>query len=167
MAVVFHCDHCGKKVEAQDSAAGKWAKCPACHNKIYVPDVKEDEELKLAPIDESEEERRKRLMAETYELTQDILLEREVPLGVPVPNRYSSAADEKELTKNIIICLRQMADGDLDEAQQTSALIAPHRLRAVKILDRIAVSEIPEPELADVPQHVLSGLIRDLRTRIS
>ena len=38
---------------------------------------------------------------------------------------------------------------------------------AVDILDTIAVSEMPEPELADVPPQVLSGLIRNLRARIS
>ncbi|MFQ6035437.1 MAG: hypothetical protein ACE5NM_06260 [Sedimentisphaerales bacterium] len=167
MAITFHCNHCGKKVEAQDSAAGKWAKCPACHNKIYVPDLKEDEELKLAPVDESEEERKKRLMAETYKLTQDILQEREIPeaaagLGGSVPE-----ISDKELTKNIIVYLRQMADGELDEAQRTADSIAPYGRQAVKILDEIALSEMPEPELADIPPQVLSGLIRNLRTRIS
>ncbi len=34
--------------------------------------------------------------------------------------------------------------------------------RAVNILDRIAVSEVPEPELADIPTQVLTGLIRTL-----
>jgi len=167
MAITFHCNHCGKKIEAQDSAAGKWAKCPACHNKIYVPDLAADEELKLAPIDESEEERKRRLMAETYQLTQDILQEREVPeaaAGVAGPRRQIT---DKELTENIIVYLRQMANGELDKAQRTADSIAPYGLQAVKILDEIAVSEIPEPELADIPQQVLSGLIRNLRTRIS
>ena len=167
MAIVFHCDHCGKKVEAQDSAGGKWAKCPRCHNKIYVPDLHADEELKLAPIDESEEERKKRLMAETHKLTQDILLEREVPEGATDFGNSTSKISNKELTKNIIVYLRQMADGDLDAAQKTADLICSHGLQAVKILDRIALSEIPEPELADIPPQVLSGLIRNLRTRIS
>ena len=167
MAITFHCNHCGKKVEAQDSAAGKWAKCPACNNKIYVPDLKADDELKLAPIDESEEERKKRLMAETHQLTQDILQEREIPeaaagLGGPAPE-----ISDKELTKNIILYLRQMADGELDGAQKTADSIAPYGAQAVKILDEIALSEMPEPELADIPQQVLSGLIRNLRTRIS
>jgi hypothetical protein len=36
----------------------------------------------------------------------------------------------------------------------------------VKIIDRIALSEIPEPELADIPQQMLSGSIRALRNRI-
>ena len=167
MAIVFHCDYCGKKVEAQDSAGGKWAKCPACHNKIYVPDIKADEELKLAPIDETEEQRKQRLMAETYKLTQDILLEREPPEGMGESGRTTSRVSDRELTKNIIVYLRRMADGELDEAQRTADLIAPYGPQAIKILDRIALSELPEPELADIPPQVLSGLIRNLRTRIS
>jgi DNA-directed RNA polymerase subunit RPC12/RpoP len=166
MTITFHCSHCGKKVEAQDSTAGKWAKCPACRNKIYVPDLRDDEDLKLAPIDETEEEKEKRLMAETHRLTQDILQEREIPeavgLGEPV-----AEINEKELTKRIITYLRLMADGELDEAQKAADSVAPYRRQATKILDQIAVSQIPEPELADIPQHVLSGLIRNLRTRIS
>jgi DNA-directed RNA polymerase subunit RPC12/RpoP len=167
MAITFHCSHCGKKVEAQDSAAGKWAKCPACHNKIYVPNLSDDDELKLAPVDESDEERKKRLMAETHKLTQDILQERAVPEGASGTVGPVREVSERELTKNIIVYLRQMADGDLDEAQRTADLIVPYGRQAVKILDRIAVSEIPEPELRDIPQQVLSGLIRNLRARIS
>lgn len=167
MAIIFHCEHCGKKIEAPDSAGGKRGKCPACHKKVYVPNPDSDEDLKLAPIDEGEEERKKDLMAETYKLTQDILLEREVPEGPPGITEPISKLSEKELTKNIILYLRQMADGELDEAQRTAELIAPYGKKAVEILDRIAVSEMPEPELADIPLQVLSGLIRNLRTRIS
>jgi DNA-directed RNA polymerase subunit RPC12/RpoP len=166
MAITFHCSRCGKKVEAQDSAAGKWAKCPACRNKIYVPDLSGDEELKLAPIDESDEERKRRLLEETHQLTQDILQEREIP-DAPGLGAYAPEINDKELTKRIITYLRLMADGELDEAQKTADLVAPYRRQATKILDQIAVSQIPEPELADVPPHVLSGLIRNLRTRIS
>jgi len=71
------------------------------------------------------------------------------------------------LTKNIIVYLRQTAAGEFDEAQRTADSIAPYGPQAGKILDRIALSEMPEPELADIPQQVLSGLIRNLRTRIS
>jgi hypothetical protein len=59
-----------------------------------------------------------------------------------------------------------MADGELDEGEKLVNLIAPHGPRAVEILDRIALSEIPEPELADIPQQVLAGLIRTLRNKI-
>ncbi len=167
MAIIFHCGHCGKKIEAPDNDGGKRSKCPACHNKLYVPDPDSDEELKLAPIDTDNDAKQKELMAETYKLTQDILQEREAPEG---PGEAAASAPEisdKELTKNIIVYLRQMADGELDEAQRTADSIAPYGPQAVEILDRIALSEMPEPELADIPQQVLSGFIRNLRTRIS
>jgi hypothetical protein len=167
MSIIFHCEHCGKKIKASDGTGGKWEKCPACHNKVYVPGLDSGEELKLAPIDGDDEVKQKELMHETYHLTQEILLEREVPNGPPGTTKSVSDISEKELTKNIILYLRQMADGELDEAIKTADLIAPYSHQAVKILDAIAVNEMPEPELADVPQQVLSGLIRNLRTRIS
>ena len=163
MSITLHCEHCGKKIEAADSAAGKWGKCPSCHNRVYVPDLNIDEDLKLTPIDESDLERQKRLMAETFKLSQDILLEKEEAANI----NSASKITEQELNKNIIKYFRQMADGRLDQAKGTAELIAPHGKKALKILDRIALSGIPEPELADIPSQVLSGMIRNLRAEIS
>jgi len=167
MSITFHCEHCNKKIEAADSAGGKWGKCPACHNKIYVPNLKADGNLKLAPIDETDEERKRRLMAETYKLTQDILQEREVPDGSIDTGEPITQMSEKELTKNIILYLRLMADGELDEAERLASSIASQGRRALPIIDRIALSEIPEPELADIAPQVLAGLIRTLRSKIN
>jgi len=165
MAITFHCDHCGKEIRAADSAGGRWAKCPACHNKIYVPDLNAAD-LPLAPVDETEEQRKKRLMAETYQLTQDILQERAAPEGLGGSVQPISEMSEKELTKNVILYLRQMADGELDDAETTAAALAGHSTGAVEIIDRIALSDMPEPELADIAPQVLAGLIRTLRSKI-
>jgi hypothetical protein len=169
MAITFHCEHCGKKIEAPDSAGGKWGKCPACHNRVYVPSSDAGEELKLAPIDTTDLAEQKRLMAETRRIEQEILSEKEIPndsaeaeIAAPV---YEIS--DNELTKNIILYLRLMADGDLEQAERIASSIVSCGNRALKILDGIALSEIPEPELADIPQQVLSGLIRTLRTKIS
>jgi len=163
MGIIFHCEHCGKKIEAADNASGKWGKCPSCHNKVYVPGTVIGEELKLAPINESDVERERRLMAETYKLTQDILKEKDIPDGsAPVTGAVYDMGD-RELTQNIILYIRQMVNGDLDEAERTAALISPFRRRAEAIIDRIAISDMPEPELADVPPQVLAGTIRTLR----
>ena len=166
MPIKLHCDHCGKKIEAPDSAGGKWGKCPACHNKVYVPQPVADDELKLAPIDETEEERRKRLMHESYELTRDILHE-----DAPAPAEPSGGGgpeiSEAELTNHVIHYLRQMADGDLDEAQSTAEHITPHRRQAIALLESLARSDPADPELEDIPKQVLAGLIRNLRTRLS
>jgi len=173
MAIIFHCEHCGREIKAADSAGGKWGKCPACHNRLYVPGADYGEELKLAPIDVTSEEREKQLMDETHKLTQDILQEREIPEGATEEIEPIQTAGpvievgEKELTKYVIMYLRQMADGQFYEAHRIAGLITPYNDQAVEILDKIALSEIPETELADVPQHVLSGFIRTLRDEIS
>ena len=163
MAIVFHCEYCGKKIEAKDSAGGKWGKCPACHNKLYVPGPDSADELKLAPIDESEETREQKLMAETFELTQDILSEKDASNGFAEP--ASAEINEKELIKNIIMYLRQMADGELKGAQQTANLITPYHRQVGKILNQLSTSERPEPELADIPKQVLAGLMKELRSK--
>jgi len=57
MAITLTCECCKKKINAPDNAGGKWAKCPHCGFKCYIPLPPADgeEELKLAPIDENEE----------------------------------------------------------------------------------------------------------------
>ena len=159
MTITFHCEYCGKKIDAVDTAGGKWGKCPSCHNKLYVPAAETGEELKLSPLDENDQEKQRQLMAETYKVEHDILLERE-------PDPDASVSD-KELTKNIILYLRLMLNGELDDAKVIMNSITPYGRQAVNILDRIAVSEMPEPELADIPKQVLAGLIRDLRAKIN
>lgn len=166
MAITFCCGYCGKKIEAPDSAGGKWGKCPACHNKLYVPSPgSSDEELKLAPINEEDDTRQKQLMNETFKLTQDILLEREGP-GEATDVAPVYEGSNEQLRKNIITYLWQTANGELEQAQITADSIIPYGEEAIKIIDKIALSEIPEPELANVPPQVLSGLIRELRAKI-
>ena len=173
MAIIFHCEYCGKEIKAADSAGGKWGKCPACHNRLYVPSIDSGEELKLAPVDVTAEEKEKQLMDETNKLTQVILQEREVPEGAnktigPIEKAGPVfEMSERELKKYTIKYIRLMADGELYQAQRVAALIAPHSARVVVILDKIALSEIPEPELADISQLALSGSIRALRDELS
>ena len=172
MGISFHCEHCGRKIEAPDTAGGKWGKCPACHNKVYVPaNNPPDDELRLAPIDTEEERRRKKMAAEVDRLREKILDEKDVPEeGVVLKDRPAAPEpgdlSDAELTTFIISYLRQMADGELDLAEQTAKAILPNGQNAIRPLERIALSEIPEPEIADIPQQVLSGLIKSLRNRI-
>jgi hypothetical protein len=167
MAIIFHCEYCGKEIRAADDAGGKWGKCPSCHNKLYVPGLVSGEELKVEPLDMDLIEQEKKLMAETYKLTQDILQEREIKEGPPELSGAIYEMSNRELRENIILYLRQMASDELDEAEATAALIAPFAKQAMTIIDRIALSEIPEPELADIPPQMLSGSIRVLRNRLS
>ena len=167
MAIIFHCEHCGKEIKAPDTAGGKWGKCPGCHNKVYVPSLEAEEELKLAPIDSKEEEREKQLMAETYKLTQDILKEREAADGAKSQTAGAKyEMNDKELTTNIIKFFLQMSYGDLDEAERTAAFLSPFKAKAAEIIDQIALSETPEPELAEISPQILAGFIRMLRSKL-
>jgi len=170
MSITFHCDHCGKKIEAPDNAGGKWGKCPGCKSKVYVPSRQTDEEeLKLAPLDNDDERRQKQLFAETVRLQEDIMKETNVPeegIARKEPPPKPGALSDAELNTIIIGYLRQMADGELEEAERTAQSIIPQGTKAVKIIERIALSEIREPELEDIPQQVFSGLIKTLRSRM-
>lgn len=163
MAITFHCESCKKKITARDDAGGKWGKCPYCNHRCYIPTLpsSEAEELKLAPVNESEETRYERMMRETQNITEALLHQKEVP---PEPAE-STNANDRELTVLIIRYLRQMADGQLDEAQTVAEKIVPYRSKAKVILENILDSDRPEPELADVPKKVLSGFIRNMLTR--
>lgn len=172
MSIIFHCNHCGKKIETVDSSGGKWGKCPACHNKVYVPDLNigEEDELKLAPLDVEEERHKKELMAETFKIEQAILAEREEADGKEKRNTEKprpAEISEKDLTDRIISYLRLMADGQIGDAERILKGLKNYSRGAVVILDRIAMSDIPEPELSDIPGQVLSGFIRNLRKQIS
>lgn len=172
MSITFNCEHCGRKIEAPDDTGGKWGKCPGCKNKVYVPSGQQaEEELRLAPLDSEEERKQRKLIAETVRLREDILSETEAPEeGATVKKEAAvgrpGALSEAELTTIIIGYLRQMADGDLEQAEETAKSIIPNSGKAVRILERIALSQILEPELADIPQQVLSGLIKSLRSRL-
>jgi hypothetical protein len=169
MSIAFHCEHCGKGVEAPDTAGGKWGKCPACHNKVYVPGGQAEDEIRLVPLDRDDDRKQRELIAEEARLRQEILNETDVPEEGVVPKNHLAAKpgemSDAELMTSIIGYLRQMADGELEEAERTAKTIIPSGGRAVRILERIALSEIPEPELADIPRHVFSGLIKKLRSR--
>ena len=172
MSITFKCEHCGRKIEAPDAAGGKWGKCPGCKNKVYVPSkaAEDDGELRLAPLDADDEKKKRELLAETIRLRQEILKETEAPEEGVQPKREQNeqkpgVLSDAELEIGIISYLRQMADGELEEAERTAKSLIPSGNRTVKILERIALSEIPEPEIADIPQNVLAGLIKGLRGR--
>lgn len=169
MTISFRCESCKKKVKAPDEAGGKWGSCPYCKHRLFIPRAKTDDEpeLKLAPVDESELSHIDDLMKETHSLTQKILHEDSVIDEGVEDTAAAKAVGEKELTKQCIIYLRQMADGDLMEAETTLAALKGSRKTAQRIFTAMSRSERPEPELQDVPDSIMQGLIRDAVNKLS
>ncbi len=169
MSITFHCEYCGKKIQAPDNAGGKWGKCPSCHNKLFIPPPPDaGDELKLAPIDESEIEREKRLLAESFKLQQNILSETAVPEDEKgaKPAKSAAAADDKKVTAQIVTYLKFMVNGDLDKAERLISTLKSFGDQSPDVLDQIAYGEKSVPELENIPQQVLFGLIKELQSRL-
>jgi len=163
MPISFHCECCKKKIKAPDEAGGKWGSCPHCKHRCYIPLPPSDDEppLTLVPLDEEEERRRDEMMRETYNLQQNILQERNA--GGEDPEAAAGAVtSEKDLIKAIILYLRQMADGRLEQAEDTARMIVRHKEQAKDLLQRMARAEQPEPELADISPKLLQGFMKQL-----
>ena len=170
MSISFHCESCKKKIKAPDQAGGKWGNCPYCKHRCYIPLPKtgEEEELRLAPVDELEESRIDAMMRETHTLTQNILHESQIPEESPSASVLAArVADERDLIKHVILYLRQMADGELAQAEKTFKILKANKKTSLRILASMARAERPEPELHDVPGTVLQGLIRDASSKLS
>jgi hypothetical protein len=160
MAITFHCECCKKKINAPDTAGGKWGKCPFCNHKCYIPlpPSPEDEEIKLAPIDESEEERYKRQMLETQRVTFSLLHQTKEPDDKP----RNDSVDEKDLASSIVNYLKLMAEGSLDEAHNLAEKISPYKKSAKSILEKLLKTKAPIPALKNIPQKVLERYILDM-----
>ncbi|HBG25764.1 MAG: hypothetical protein A2Y10_02280 [Planctomycetes bacterium GWF2_41_51] len=164
MAITFHCECCKKKINAPDTAGGKWGKCPYCNHKCYIPlpPSEDDEELKLAPIDETEEEKYTRMMLETQNLTRSLLHQTQEPQE----NGKETAIDDKELATRIVNYLKLMSGGSLDEAHNLAEKISPYKKSAIPILEKLLKAKAPLPGLQSVPKKVLEHYIKDMITKM-
>ena len=168
MTISFHCESCKKKIKAPDETGGKWGKCPYCKHRCYIPLPKtEDEpELRLVPIDAADETQVDNLMRQTYELTQEILHERQPIDDGPGDDLNAQKAIEKDIIKKSILYIRQMADGELVQAEKTLESLKRHKKPSLRVLSAMARAERPEPELSDIADGVLQGLIRDVSAKL-
>lgn len=169
MPISFHCESCKEKIKAPDNSGGKWGKCPHCKHRCYIPLPKaaDEPELKLIPLDEGEETKMEHLMRETKSLTKEILSESQLPDDAAGSGAGGDTIAEKEVIKQCILYLRQMADGELGVAGNTFSVLNNNKKSSLRILSSMARAEQPEPELADLPDGILQGLIRDVCTKLS
>jgi len=161
MSITFQCECCKKKIKAPDAAGGKYGNCPHCRHRCYIPTPRDENEpeLKLAPIDDEDENRYSSMKAEVHNLTQNILHETAMD---EEPAEAPEAMSERELIRCIVIYLRMMADGQLEEAEKTAARLKSQGEAAKDILRRMTRTERPEPELASIPPKLLMALIKNL-----
>ncbi|MCK4342306.1 MAG: hypothetical protein KAY37_11355 [Phycisphaerae bacterium] len=168
MAIEFHCDHCGKLVKTSNENAGKRGKCPHCKNSVYIPTPSEElEPLKLAPLDTSEEDEKKRLLEETRQLTQQIRGDKtEVPPEMPkapLPVPEGDPRLQLDMETLVIEYALSMAEGSLAEAEEYAKDIRTDMGRAGDVIQRLTMDDLPPRRLAKIPRPVLIGFLRQLR----
>ena len=165
MGINFNCECCEKKIKAPDSAGGKWGACPSCNHRCYIPlpHTDDEEELVLAPIDPNEESMYQDMMKETNDLTKKVISEK----AMPDDDGSGEPFSERELLKNIIVYLRYMAEGKLENAESSISKISAHKEQARDLLRRMARAERHEPELGDINPKLLLGLMKTLNAKLA
>lgn len=169
MPIEFHCNRCGMLVRAPDDAGGKWGRCPMCHQSVYVPMPDEKiEPLDLAPVDESEEQRRRRLEREAIELERALLADRNPPPEMAAGSSPASGLEgvlepKPDIETLVLEYAVAMADGDLARAEELAVEIRRDLKAAEEVMQRLTLDEVPHPQLAAIPRPVLVGFFKQLR----
>lgn len=170
MAIELHCDHCGTLVRAPDDAGGKHGKCPSCHQSVYIPMPSEKvEPLEIAPIDQSEEQERARLLQESLELQRRLMNERDLPRETAAHQPSSSPSQPPpprlDMETLVIEYAQAMAAGNLEEAERLATDIRADLRAAEETIQRLVADELPPEQLAQIPRPVLAGFFRQLREK--
>jgi hypothetical protein len=171
MTIEFHCNHCDELVRTADENAGKRGKCPRCHQSVYIPTPPDKiEPLRLAPVDETEEEERRRLQRESQELSRDLQSEQaETPpdsgtSSMSAPPPFDDPRLPSDMETLVTDYALYMAEGKLNEAQSLATEIRRDMDRAEEFIQRITIDELPPARLAHIPRPVLQGFMKQLRS---
>ncbi len=172
MAIIFHCEHCGKKVSAPDETGGRQGKCPSCNQRFFIPMPKEQvEEIPLREVDPNEENRRKALKQEEIRLLNKLQEHQEPPpdpaggktrsddIFIPAPPPPSNMPD---LVRQYIV---HMAKGELEVADPLVQKIVGGGPKALKTVEDMAMQEFLDPQLANIPPTVIAKFFKILMAK--
>ncbi|MFW6153645.1 MAG: hypothetical protein ACOC95_00325 [Planctomycetota bacterium] len=164
MTIRFHCEHCGKTVEAPDTAGGRRGECPYCEGSNYIPTPGDEEELDLAPLDEDAERLRRREEEDLREAERDLL--NETSHGTQPPPRLSERdpgdAKPEDLHHVVVNYALDMAAGDLERAATHVRTLRRFGSVARQAVDDFLSGRTLEPTLDKIPVKVLQGFLRNL-----
>ena len=166
MTIQFRCEHCGKKVEAPDSAGGKRGRCPYCKGSNYIPAPVSDEEVyDFAAEDEAEAKRAAEEEARLRAQEEALLSETGgAEPSVPLEHREDvSAEDVQHLVVNY--CL-DMAASKLERAGTHVAELQKAPEAARQAVAGFLTGQLIEAALDPIPKAVLDGFLKELRAQL-
>jgi len=164
MAISFRCQHCVKKVEAPDSAGGKWGRCPYCKQANYIPmPVSDDELLELAP---DEDEQKGNQGAGTLTPEEQALIAEmghTAPVTSSIPLEHRKDVKPSDIYHIVVNYCLAMADGKLEQAQMYADELENFHDVAIQAVDDFISGKAIEPALDKIPTKVLQGFLNQLR----
>lgn len=174
MSIEFNCPSCEKSIRAPDTAGGKYGKCPFCEVKVYIPSPPspDEGEIKIAPINEEEEQRERELIRESvrYAAAFDKDPDKLPPEGAerggagsrrsePPPGEVIEVADEVE---SFVVAMR---DSKLQDAERVLARLKRAGSRAKDYVEGLMLDPTPPP-IGNVPKPLLMGFLKSLLSRL-
>jgi len=177
VTIQLHCEHCGKLIQAPESAGGRSGKCPHCQGMNYIPLPAEQEsgELPLAPLDEAFERHRKQAAAEDMAVQrrvwneQDPSRKKDRRSGVRQTDAdlaSSSTQSRKQLTAMVVSFIEAMSRGDLELARKRTAQLAGQKAEVLQVLDELVSDDLNTYGLPTLPRPVLVGFMKQLRSKL-
>ena len=167
MTIKFHCEHCGKLIQAPDEAGGRRGTCPHCNGSNFIPAAEKEPELEVAPLDEQAERERQEEIERLLDAERDLRAASAPVEKTPrLSQRPTTEVDPAELHHLVVNYCLDMANGRLDRAETHVARLNQHRGP-----NRVAVSDflsgkILEPTLDPIPAKVLQGFLENLQKQM-
>jgi len=164
MAITFRCQHCGKKVEAPDSAGGKRGRCPYCKQSNYIPaPISEDEIFELAPEEDKPGEKSSKQLSE-----QERVLAAELSRGnnAPVPLEYREDLKPEDLHHLVVNYCLDMANSNLERAGTHMEQLKKFPHMAKEAVEGFLDGSLLEPALDPIPTKLLHGFLNNLRDQL-
>jgi hypothetical protein len=177
MSIELHCPHCAKPIRAPDDAGGRHGKCPYCQQSVYIPlPPSPEDEIRVAPFDESDARREEELVAESIRyasaIDKDPTMQSES--GAPRGERGGAASGRErgdaaggfvDVPDEVQKFVLSMHTSKLDEAERVVARLKRAGSRARDYVDGLYLDQIP-PQIGNVPPPLAKAFLKTLLDRL-
>ncbi len=165
MTISFRCEHCGKRVNAPDSAAGKRGKCPYCKQGNYIPSPEAaEEDIPLAPIDQQQEKELEEKSRLLQQQEKDLLADS--GKGEQFPLEHKEDLSSQDLHHFVVNYCLDMAESNLERARTHVEKLKKFSHTGVEAVEDFADGKAAEPALKRIPDKVLKGFLKHLREEL-
>jgi DNA-directed RNA polymerase subunit RPC12/RpoP len=163
MSITFECGNCRKTVKAPDEAGGKRGKCPYCGHSVFIPNpaALEEDIIPLAPLDEAEEQRRKKVTEELLEYEKMFLSGED--FSPPIPLEHRENLTSEDLHHLVVNYCLDMNNSNLERARMHVEKMKPFKQVALAAVDDFLGGKVHEAVLEPIGKNVLAGFLRQLR----